>query len=206
MSKLLKLWAHPRFNSESLFEKAMESHITALYRLAWRWCGNPQDAEELLQELLCKLYPKRRDVLAVEQLRPWLIRVMYRLFVDTTRRQRVRPSSMNAMERADEDPLADLEIETADRPDAVTETQLTNARLQAALDRLPEAQRILILMHDVEEYPLPELETLLDTPLSTLKSRLHRGRERLRNLLWEEDATDLPGSCVLSIEDANHEL
>jgi RNA polymerase sigma-70 factor (ECF subfamily) len=208
MSKFLKLWTHRRFDSESAFEKAVEPHINSLYRLAWRWCGNPQDAEELLQDLLCKLYPKRREVLAVEQLHPWLTRVMYRLFVDHTRRKQARPSSISALEhgQAGDDPCAVLESGIADRPDAVTEQQLAQARLQAALNRLPEDQRILILMHDVEEYRLSELETILDAPLSTLKSRLHRGRERLRILLWDFDATDSPRPYVLSSEEANYEL
>lgn len=213
MSKLLKLWAHRRFDSQGAFERVIDPHMTALYRLAWRWCGNASDAEDLLQELMCKLYPRRTEVLAVDKLRPWLIRVMYRLFVDGTRRQRplafsaLAPAGGEAEPDGDGPDFADnLEIEADDNPEADADRQLSRERLEHALQRLPEARRALLVMHDVEGYSLPELADMLETPAGTLKVQLHRTRERLRTLLWNTGCNPSPGPCVSSSEDVTHEL
>ncbi len=56
-------------------------------------------------------------------------------------------------------------------------------QLSAALHQLPEQQRILIILHDVENYPLDEISVILEIPVGTVKSRLHRARERLRTIL-----------------------
>jgi RNA polymerase sigma-70 factor (ECF subfamily) len=179
------------FALSDAFEKAVEPHIQALYRLAWRWCGNPEEAEDLLQETLCKLYPKREQLQNLEQLRPWLVRVMYHTFVDETRRRRLRPLPLSALElpedATDEQALHPL-TEPADEPESMTEKSLTVERLHQALQQLPEPQRALLILHDVEGYQLSELAILLEVPTGTLKARLHRGRERLRAIIIGSDA------------------
>lgn len=169
------------------FENALRPHIRSLYRLAVHYCGNAQEAEELLQELLYRLYMRQSEVLAVEKLRPWLGRVLYNLFVDRFRREQLRPSAFSELgweEEANE--AAVMSMQGEERPEREFEQGLTRERLLASLQKLPPPQRVLLLMHDVEEYTLLELETILETPVGTLKSRLHRARERLRGILLEE--------------------
>jgi len=148
--------------------------MDALRRLALRLTGSQEDADDLVQEFLSHLYPKAGAVLAVEQPRPWLMRVLYRLFVDRWRRRRADPVSDQPIE-----PDSQLS-EAIDTPDAVFERRLTAERLQDLLDALPDVQRELLILHDVEGYTLPEVAETLAVPLGTLKSRLHRARERLR--------------------------
>lgn len=170
------------------FENTLRPHIRPLYRLALHYCGNQQEAEELLQELLYRLYSRQQEVLAVEKLRPWLARVLYNLFVDRFRREQLRPASFTEMgwedEASHEAGLAPMPGE--EQPDREFEQGLTRERLISCLQTLPPPQRVLLIMHDVEEYTLQELEVILETPIGTLKSRLHRARERLRGLLLEE--------------------
>src|SRR5438874_12742244 len=68
-------------------------------------------------------------------------------------------------------------------PEDEAERRGQRERIMRALDRLNTEQRAVVAMHDVEGYSLEELETMLETPLGTLKSRLHRARQRLRALL-----------------------
>jgi RNA polymerase sigma-70 factor (ECF subfamily) len=157
--------------------------------LAVHYCGNHNEAEELLQELLYRLYSRQQEVLAVEKLRPWLARVLYNLFVDRFRREQLRPASFSEMgwedEEVTENDFAPLHSE--ELPEQDFEQRLTRERLESCLQQLPPPQRLLLIMHDVEEYTLQELEIILETPLGTLKSRLHRARDRLRGILLEED-------------------
>ncbi len=69
------------------FEKLVQPHLQALYRFAFRLAGQQQDAEDLVQDVIVKLYPRLDELEAIEQLRPWLNRVLYRHFIDQVRRK-----------------------------------------------------------------------------------------------------------------------
>jgi RNA polymerase sigma-70 factor (ECF subfamily) len=172
---LLNLFMGPSAQSE--FERLVAPHVDHLYRLAYRFTGNAQDAEDLVQDLLVKLFPRLQEIKDIEKLRPWLDRVLYRMFVDRIRQNQRRPI-------ADADEIDPDEIARSDgNPETDLEQQLTQERLQAAYTRLNEDHRALLAMHDIEGYTLLELESMLDTPIGTLKSRLHRARKRLRENL-----------------------
>jgi RNA polymerase sigma-70 factor (ECF subfamily) len=169
------------------FETLLRPHLDALYRLAYRFTGNPADAEDLVQDVLTKLYPRRAVLASVEQLRPWLARVLYRQFLDNSRRHARTPfASLQQTpegERLDpEDSLAALP-DPAPGPEEMAVRHTGHVRLQHALDALGADHRLVLMLHDVEGYTLNELETMLETPLGTLKSRLHRARRQLRERL-----------------------
>lgn len=164
------------------FERVLRPHQDALHRLALRLTGSPDDADDLMQDLFAHLYPRAGTVTSLERPRPWLMRVLYRLFVDRWRHRCADPAS-------GDDALEEYPADALDAPDAVFERQLTAARLQAGLDALPAPQRDLLLLHDVEGYTLPEVAETLDVPLGTLKSRLHRGRAGLRAILLGHEGT-----------------
>lgn len=163
------------------FERTIELCMDHLRRLAMRLTGSRDDAEDLLQDLMVRLQPRMEEVTALERPRPWLARVLYRLFVDEWRRRRSAPAVDTS---AEPDDSAGSEA----RPEDAFEQGLTRGRLQTALDRLPGFQRELVLMHDVEGYTLVEVAEITETPTGTLKSRLHRARAALRADLAGERA------------------
>jgi RNA polymerase sigma factor (sigma-70 family) len=165
------------------FEDLLRPHVEYLYQLAWRFSGSVADAEDLIQDLLVKLYPRTRELLDIELLRPWLARVLYHQYVDSVR-QRTRSPIVNLVGGAeDDDDLLDTFPSMTDGPEAQAERHSLRERLLDALSRLNPEQRAVVTMHDVEGYSLEELESILETPVGTLKSRLHRARQRLRELL-----------------------
>jgi RNA polymerase sigma factor (sigma-70 family) len=167
----------------SNFEDLLRPHVEYLYRLAWRFTGSNSDAEDLVQDVLVKLFPRTREMLEVERLRPWLARVLYRQYVDVIRK-RARSPVVSLVPDADaEDNPLDAVPVVGNGPEEAAERSGLRERLLAALRRLNPEQRAVVVMHDVEGYSLEELEALLETPLGTLKSRLHRARRALRALL-----------------------
>src|SRR5262249_20105034 len=125
----------------------------------------------------------------LDQLRPWALRVMYRIFVDQLRRERSSPVQFGAEPAADAElPGGDDEawLDPAPGPVELVEQEGTQERLLRAWARLGEEHRMVLSMHDIEDYTLPELAQIMDIPLGTLKSRLHRARARLRELLAAE--------------------
>ena len=170
------------------FERLLREHVPALYRAAYRWTGAVDRAEDLVQQLLARLYPRLAELRALDQLRPWALRVMYRIFVDQLRRERASPVQFGADPVASDDLPAedDAWVDPGPGPLELTDRDVTQERLLRAWERLGEEHRMVLSMHDIEDYTLPELARIMDIPLGTLKSRLHRARARLRELLAAE--------------------
>lgn len=172
----------PKTGSKSAgqFEQLIALHLPHLYQLAYRFCNDRTDAEDLVQDVVLKLLPHCEEMARIEKLRPWLARVLYRQFIDRYRQNERSPLSLVA---EGDDPLADQAAPAAENPENQTEAGLNHKRLLLALQTLNTDQRAVVLLHDVEGYTLAELEVILDSPQGTLKSRLNRARNRLREFL-----------------------
>lgn len=172
-------------SAQSAFETLVRPHLQPLFRLAYRLTRSREDAEDLIQELLLKLYPRRHELMEVERLRPWLTRVMYRIFIDNHRRYTRSPIHLAIDYGADEqntDPIDNIASPGGD-PEQETEQSVLTRHLLKVIDRLSEDHRHVLSLHDIEGYTLEEMQVILDCPIGTLKSRLHRARARLRDLL-----------------------
>ncbi len=175
------------------FEKLVRPHCDSLYRLAWRLTGRKAEAEDLFQELLIKAYGKLDDLVNIDEPGSWLSRVMYNLFIDEKRRFARR--RMHTVEEGElsGDGLADLP--GADDPARNHEQWQRFERLAAALSQLSDDHRIVVLLHDTEGYKLDEIRVLMDIPVGTVKSRLHRARARLREILDKDGTFFEQGAC-----------
>ena len=144
-------------------------------------------AEDLVQDLLVRLFPKLEELRGLDKPRPWALRVMYRMFVDQVRREHNSPVQLGAEPQDEGDGSDDgNSIDDAEGPPELVEQQMTQERIAAAWRHLGEEHRAVLAMHDIEEYSLPELSVMFDIPIGTLKSRLHRARAKLRELLAAE--------------------
>jgi len=163
------------------FEKLVRPHFDRLYRLAWRLSGQRAEAEDLFQELLIKAYGKLDDLVKIDEPGPWLCRVMYNLFIDERRRfARRRMHTVEEGELAG-DGLAGLP--GTQNPAQDHERLERLQKLDAALSMLSDEHRVVVLLHDTEGYKLSEIQNLTGIPVGTIKSRLHRARARLREIL-----------------------
>jgi RNA polymerase sigma-70 factor (ECF subfamily) len=151
-----------------------------MYRVAFRLTRSPHDAEDLAQEVCVRAYARLDEIEVLEQPRGWLLRVLYRLFVDSTRRYERR--HVGSIDDVEDGVLA------YEGPSPVEEAEraLERRRLDAAWRHLDHEQRALLALHDVEGYSLAELMELTGAKEGTLKSRLHRARVRLGRLLQRE--------------------
>ena len=173
--KLRPLWQ----SEHKQFEQLLQPHLHRLYKLAYRFTGQRADAEDLVQDVVVKLYPRLQEIQKIEQLGPWLARVLYRHFVDQLRSKRRSPLHLV---NKDESILDEHKDEIPDPAENVEAVLLQN-RLQDALNQLNEDQHAVMILHDVEGYTLNEIHGMFDVSIGTLKSRLNRARSRLRELL-----------------------
>ncbi len=169
-----------RVNPADRFEQIIRPHIETLYRFAYRLCNSQDDAEELVQILLTRLFLKLDQLESIEKLSPWLCRGLYNLYVDSYR-SAARQSTLFDLESDGETVICDQVTPF----EHVSGNELMT-RIDAALIQLNDDQRILVLLHDSEGYTLNELTNILQAPLGTLKSRLNRARTNLKKLLSME--------------------
>lgn len=170
------------------FEALVAPHIETLYRVAYRFTGHQDDAEDLVQDLLIKLYPKSAELAAIDVLRPWLMRALYNLFVDGRRRHARSPHGHLDLHAESEDDggctgVWDRMASSEAGPETTVERGLLEGHIMEAMEALNEEQKAVLMLHDVEGYSLVELAETLDVPVGTLKSRLFRARRALKDSL-----------------------
>lgn len=165
------------FFRRTSFEELLRPNLERLYRLAFRFTGSRADAEDLVQELITRLLPDVESLRKLDRPGPWLARALHNLYVD-----QVRQRARSPIETVSE--LPDVES-GAPGPAELAGFDLTLERIEAALAQLPAEQRAVIAWHDIEGYTLEELADAKSLPLGTVKSRLHRARIGLRQLLRE---------------------
>jgi RNA polymerase sigma-70 factor (ECF subfamily) len=122
-----------------------------------------------------RAYPRLGEVEALEHPRGWLLRVLYRLFIDMRRRYERR--NVRAIDENEEF------VSSEPSPPEEAERALDRWRIEDAWRHLNSEQRLLLVLHDVEGYSLAEIQSLTGLKDGTIKSRLHRARVRLGRLL-----------------------
>lgn len=170
------------------FEACVQPHLKGMYAFAFRLTGQRHDAEDLVQDVLVKLYPRLEELESVEQLRPWLNRVLYRQFVDQTRKKgRQGEVSIGALvDVMEQDAFLDsFGADTADAFERISKEQLSTTVGQLLAQLTPD-QRTLLLLHDVDGWRQEDIAAVLEVPVGTIKSRLHRCRAKLREMLQKE--------------------
>jgi RNA polymerase sigma-70 factor (ECF subfamily) len=164
----------------------MESTYRKVYNMAYRLTGNKTDAEDLTQEAYYRAYRSFSDYEGDRPFENWIFRIVTRLFLDLlrTRRRRVKAVSYDTpLQHAGDE---NLYFDTADsRPDpeqTMLQSQYSED-LAAVLDSLSEEQRLLITLADVEQVPYKEIASLMEMPVGTIRSRLHRTHKLIRTRL-----------------------
>ncbi len=171
------------------FEALTLPYLQALYRLAVRLKGTPQDAEDLVQETYVKALRAFPTLRQPERVKSWLFQILSRLVLD---RQRSEPReiAVGDLEELDRFSLYDLVWEEdpfpySDRLHDDFMAQFEDEEVRRALLGLPDVYRLPLVLRYVEEMSYRELAEVLGCPVGTIMSRLHRGRKLLERELWE---------------------
>ncbi|HTH86274.1 MAG TPA: sigma-70 family RNA polymerase sigma factor [Acidothermaceae bacterium] len=153
--------------------------VDQLYRAARRYTRSTADAEDLVQETMVKAYAGFHTFTVGTNIRAWLFRILTNTWITSYRTAQRRPDEVLAADVTDMRPSAS-QNQSAEL--AVLEA-MGDEDVRDALQALPEHQRLVVYYADVEGFRYKEIAAILDTPLGTVMSRLHRGRTNLRTLL-----------------------
>ncbi|MFM7145452.1 MAG: sigma-70 family RNA polymerase sigma factor [Actinomycetales bacterium] len=167
------------------FEEQAMPYLDQLYGAALRMTRNPADAEDLVQETYLKGFAAFDSFTQGTNLRAWLFRILTNTFINAYRKRQREPFQSGS------DDLTDWQLHEAE---SHTSTGLRSAEMEAldritdadvvdAMTALPEDYRLAVYLADVEGFSYKEIAEIMETPVGTVMSRLHRGRKLLREQL-----------------------
>jgi RNA polymerase sigma-70 factor (ECF subfamily) len=174
---------------QATFAEQAVPFMDAIYAAALRLTRNPSDAEDLVQETYLKAFRGFGGFEEGTNLRAWLYRILTNTFINTYRSKKRRPDETEFDEVEDlylYRRLGGLEAASVGRS---AEDELldwfSEAEVKDALEALPEQFRMAVLLADVEGFSYKEIAAILDVPIGTVMSRLHRGRKSMQRSLYD---------------------
>lgn len=167
------------------FEEEIIPHLDAMYNFALRLTSDPSDAEDLVQDTIVKAFRFFSSYEKGTNAKAWLFRILKNSYINNYRRKSKQPNQVDYDEvstfyetiRAERTDTSDLEDKMF--------RDLIDDDISNALDELPEDFRTVVLLCDVEGFTYEEIANMLDVPIGTIRSRLHRGRNLLKAQLMD---------------------
>ena len=168
------------------FDEIVARYKDEIYTYIRRMISNRDDAEDLAQEVFVRAFASIKSFRRESNLRTWLYRIATNLCIDKYRRKGVEKQFVTSLEREDPEDEEPNPIDIPDNkydPERMYEHSELQMEIQKALLKLPEKQRAVILLFDLEGMSYEEIAKVVDCPVGTVKSRLFNARLQLRKLL-----------------------
>ena len=170
------------------FEDEALPLLDSLYAGALRMTRNPADAEDLVQDTMVRAYRAFKRFEPGTNLKAWLFRIMTNAYINTYRKKQREPQKVSQDDVEEFDLYQELKNRDPNyeaTPETLVLDSLVDSDIIKAIDELPEQFRMAVVLSDIEGFSYAEMAEIMDVPMGTVMSRLHRGRKALQKRLWE---------------------
>lgn len=162
--------------------------LDPLYSSALRMTRNPADAEDLVQDTMLRAYRSFDRFEPGTNLKAWLFRIMTNAYINTYRKKQREPQKVSTDEVQDFDLYQELKnhgTQFTETPESLVLDALVDTDILQAIEELPDRFRLAVVLSDIEGFSYAEMAEIMDIPMGTVMSRLHRGRKALQKRLWD---------------------
>lgn len=170
------------------FEEQALPFLDSLYSSALRMTRNPSDAEDLVQEAILLAFRNFHQFQQGTNIKAWLFRILTNTFINSYRKKSKEPERVDLPDVEDFYFLSESRkhSELGQNPETQVLGKFVKEDILAAIDRLPEEFRLVVVMNAVEGFAYQEIADILDIPIGTVRSRLYRGRKLLQKALFDQ--------------------
>jgi len=187
------------------FEQLIRKFNVPIFNLLYRMTGVREEAEDLAQEVFVNVYKKIALFRGESPLSTWIYRIAYNLCMNRRkylgrRRDRERQEFDDAAERNIVESASMATSAKVARPDEMAEGLQMERLVQEAISALDEEHRVILVLRDVQNMTYEEISEITGLAAGTVKSRLHRARALLREVMAQTPGTALPGSARLLLD------
>lgn len=174
--------------TRSKFEEQALPYLDSLYSSALRMTRNPSDAEDLVQEAILLAFRNFHQFQQGTNIKAWLFRILTNTFINSYRKKSKEPERVDLPDVEDFYFLSEARkhSELGQNPESQVLGKFVKEDILAAIDRLPEEFRLVVVMNAVEGFAYQEIADILDIPIGTVRSRLYRGRKLLQKALFDQ--------------------
>jgi len=169
------------------FEKLIEKYQVVAFNIAYRMIGNKEDASDITQEALIKVFKSLKSFRGDSSFSTWFYRIVKNKCIDEIRKvKKVKTFSLDKEFQTDD---GSYSVEIPDNkylPDKLYEVKEKKELIQAALKRVPEKYRTVLVLRDIQGFAYEEISEITNNPLGTVKSRINRGRLLLKEILIKD--------------------
>ena len=162
--------------------------LDSLYGAALRMTRNPSDAEDLVQETMLRAYRAFDRFEPGTNLKAWLFRILTNAYINTYRKRQREPQKVSSDDVEEFDLYRELknhDPQFAETPESLVLDNLVDSDILEAIEQLPDQFRLAVVLSDIEGFTYAEMADIMDVPMGTVMSRLHRGRKALQKRLWD---------------------
>ncbi|MGH8718120.1 MAG: sigma-70 family RNA polymerase sigma factor [Burkholderiales bacterium] len=184
----------PCARDQIFFESELQNTLDGLYGAALRLTRNPDDAQDLVAETVAKAWARLDSLHDQTRFRAWIFRILTNTFISDWRRKEHSPEELVADEEdeADDECFSIFEqlhqpfLLWWSNPEQEFLNKLLREHLEQAINALPDAFRVVIILAELEGFTYQEIADMLQLPLGTVRSRLSRARNLLQKALWQD--------------------
>ena len=180
--------------ARAFFEREIAQLLDSLYGAALRLCRNRADAEDLVAEVAAKAWSALGELKDRQSFRGWIFRILANTYCSVCRHRRASPETPVDLDEESGEEGSFCIFERLHQPfllwwgnpEQEFLNKLLRRDLERAIDALPEAFRVVVVLAELEGFTYPEIAAMLEVPVGTVRSRLSRGRACLQKALWEQ--------------------